>query len=592
MTAPPPLPGARPSRPATAPVAPPPPPLPGKGSAKTRPRGRGKVRTDESKAMDLIEQSFHLLRSAPATALGEWLLGAIPWYATWVWLLCHLSWFRVSALDLLLGAAALVPLFGLLRVTQARCCGHLSSLLDPGAGVAPPRRAIEEVLAVFGPLLGLQMASLLVLVPFPSVHLYVHHRLLLAGRADSPATAAARHEIARAEAGRWLVVAISGAALLALLAATLTLGLLAFTFFLASLMSSLLGVPNPLVFEIGLGNPGATFTLFCLTVLTAIALVDPWWKAFVVVLHHRGRGRPTGSDLHAELSRLRQQRAAAGATLARLLPLALLLGALFAPTALPAAGAPPAPPASRIDPARWERETDQVLRREAFRWRLPPPPVEPGEEREAVLGSWVREQMQALWQTAQKIRLTLMRWWKKWFPDPDWVDPGEFEPGESIGIWPYVLASLVAVVLIVAGLLFWRWRRSTKPVATAATLAAAGAPDLQAADLDPGTRPWEDWLRLAREQAAQGQWRLALRALFLARLARLGDEGLLTLALAKTNRAYELELARRTAPEDPRPGRFRDHRLVFESIWYGRREADPGTVQTWFRDFETGGPRP
>lgn len=55
----------------------------------------------------------------------------------------------------------------------------------------------------------------------------------------------------------------------------------------------------------------------------------------------------------------------------------------------------------------------------------------------------------------------------------------------------------------------------------------------------------EGWLGLAREQMAKGEWRLALRALYLANLARFAAEGWVTLVKSKTNLDYERELRRR-----------------------------------------------
>lgn len=107
--------------------------------------------------------------------------------------------------------------------------------------------------------------------------------------------------------------------------------------------------------------------------------------------------------------------------------------------------------------------------------------------------------------------------------------------------------------------------------------------NVQAAQL-----PSDGWLRLAREQAALGEWRLALRALYLAHLARLGAEGLLTLRRHKTNLDYERELRRRALQRAGLPEWFSARRREFEAAWYGSEQTGEARVREWFDEVEKG----
>jgi hypothetical protein len=97
--------------------------------------------------------------------------------------------------------------------------------------------------------------------------------------------------------------------------------------------------------------------------------------------------------------------------------------------------------------------------------------------------------------------------------------------------------------------------------------------------------PEDGWLALAREQMEKGEWRLALRALYLAHLARLSAEGLLSLARFKTNLDYERELLRRAPGRRDIIENFTCLRRLFESVWYGREHAAEETVRQWSAQF-------
>lgn len=603
MTSPPPLPGSQPPPvppPAVASAPPPIPAAPGESPKASRKKARGQARIqrtgDEPASMDLLEEAFHLLRSTPSRAWAEWLLGAIPWYAAWVWLICHLSWFRVSGLELLAVAVELVPLFILLRATQARFCGYLCGQLDPSSGPRPVRASIAEAATLGGPLGAIQLASLLVLIPFPIVLTYAHHRLLLVGRVDGPGTPAERHAIAHRESSRWAFTAAWSWVTLFGLGLFLALAFMVGTLFLAGMISTLLGLPQFFGDStFSLATRGVIRTLFWLSALAALAILDPWWKATVVALHHRGHGRITGADLRAELTFIRRQRERLPGT-RRTVPALLLAGLLCAvlPGALDASperdiqvqGAP------RMGADSWERSTREVVSADTYTWRLPPRSVVAGDARESRILNWLASVHDWFSDKIDKVRTFLRNLWNRLFPEETRRTPDFTPPEDRTAAVPWLLGITLLVVATVAlALVFWM-RHNRAPSTIQAAALATPPPDLHAQDIDPGSRPWQEWLRLARNEAAAGRWRPALRALFLAHLSRLGDEGLLALTLAKTNRAYELELTRRSPPGDPRPARFREHRRTFEAVWYGRREAEPALVETWLDEFESGGLTP
>jgi hypothetical protein len=147
----------------------------------------------------------------------------------------------------------------------------------------------------------------------------------------------------------------------------------------------------------------------------------------------------------------------------------------------------------------------------------------------------------------------------------------------------------IAVVVVVLGYVIWlAWRQGRRTATAAATVQAAvvAQPDLRDENVQAAQLPADGWLALAHEQMARGDWRLALRALYLGSLARLGSEGLLTLARFKTNQDYERELRRRALNRTALHGWFRGRRHEFEAVWYGRAQPGEAQVRAWLAELE------
>jgi hypothetical protein len=148
---------------------------------------------------------------------------------------------------------------------------------------------------------------------------------------------------------------------------------------------------------------------------------------------------------------------------------------------------------------------------------------------------------------------------------------------------------IIPVLGILALLAFLAWRawkdRRSRRVTRDMTLKPA--PDITREDLDATALPEEGWLNLARELMEKGDLRLALRALYLATLACLAQQELITIAKYKSDREYELELRRRSHTQPHLAGVFAENRALFESAWYGLHEVTPGIMERFSRNQES-----
>jgi hypothetical protein len=107
---------------------------------------------------------------------------------------------------------------------------------------------------------------------------------------------------------------------------------------------------------------------------------------------------------------------------------------------------------------------------------------------------------------------------------------------------------------------------------------AAAAPDLSSEETSADQLPADEWLRAAREYASRNDFRLAVRALYLASLAQLGALSLIAIGRGKTNQQYARELRRRARSNPAILQAFAETAGIFERSWYGLYDVDAGAV--------------
>jgi hypothetical protein len=541
-------------------------------------------RSDAPGAVQLVEESVNLVRSAPASAWAIYLAGAVPWVLGLGNFWATASWFSPRPAELLWRALGLVALYLWLKVAQAEFCRRLRAR-RMGAEAEPwSWRGLARVAARQARVQGwaaplMPIASVLT-IPLAATWMYFENATALAGTRDPEGETLERR--ARREALRW-----QGPAHLALLLFSglwfcVWINVASAFYVLPWLARTLFGLENMFGLS-GWSAFNSTF-LALATVLTWLA-VDPLVKAYHVLRTFYGEARLTGEDLRLEMRRPGRGGAAVRAALV-LLACALAAGV---------SGDLRAEESGTATPAQVDAALDEALRDRDFRWSLQPlPSAEGAEQEDGLIKGFVRQGVEMLAQMVRDVR----DWMKR---VGEWID-GLFSKkdkpkrervaressGDFGGIAKVLLYGLLALCV---GALLWvlwlGWNQRRPPPSVLAPLAAAPLPpDLNDEKLEASRLPPDEWLELARAQMARGEWRLALRALYLGALARLGAEGLVTLARAKTNLDYERELARRAAGRADVVSGFRAKRLSFERVWYGRDVAEEALVRAWFYDLE------
>lgn len=539
-------------------------------------------------ALSLIEEAVHLVCDVPATAWIIYLAGAVPWVLGLGYFWAVASWMSPRPEQLLWQAFGLVGLYLGLKVAQAEFCARLRARR---MGAKPPRLSwlrLRRTLLRQAEWQGwavpvLPVAGALALPAVPA-WLAFENMTALAGT-DDPAGDSLRSRALR-EARRWPGPAHLAVLLLAGLWLCVWINVATAFFAVPWLARVLLGLDNLFGLS-GWWALNSTF-LALVTIITWLA-VDPLVKAFHVLRTFYGEACRTGEDLRQEFQfKSPRSRGRVGAILLLVIGLGGIMPA--GPTALRAESAQPQLSEQQVDAA-----LDEVLTRRDFRWQLQPVPVVNDSEETGLVKGFVREGFSWGKRVMLDIR-DLFSSLKHWFDGLTKHKEVKEKAAVQRTSTPLDFAALARVALygllvVALGALVWivctGWRQRRPVVRSLEAMGAASLPpDLNDEQLEASRLPTNEWLDLVRDQMARGEWRLALRALYLATLAGMNTRGWIVLARSKTNLDYERELQRRV------PGRaevlrtFRERRLCFESVWYGRLHAEEALVRVWLSELE------
>jgi hypothetical protein len=300
-------------------------------------------------------------------------------------------------------------------------------------------------------------------------------------------------------------------------------------------------------------------TFWMVTIGLTYLCMNPLVKTAYILRCFYGSALKSGADLKTDLQRLLSGRKAAVIGL-------LILASFACPVPLPATAAP------FTSPETLDRSIDEVLEQREFSWRMPREMIAEDEKDPkgplASLVAWIIDKLNKGFKTVFNWIDKLIDWLVNLLPK------GDRRPTASDENW--ITSVRVAVIALLIGLLcalifiLWRsWVQRRAARAEIVAAAVASTPDLEAEDTMADDLPSNRWLELARELAQKGSRRLALRAFYLAILAGLAENELITIEKFKSNREYEMELYRRAHQKEALLSDFSKSREIFECVWYG-----------------------
>lgn len=563
-------------------------------------------RRRETGALQILEEAFHLLRSADVACFWTFYLGAVPFALGMLYFIADMSRSSLAQRDAAFVAVIMAALYFWMRYTQAKFCAGLWRTLSPGSERPTSRRDRFASLAALWLLQALHLPILVVggffAIPLGWIIAAQQNLSVLALTHDHggrplrelllKSIRFSHHEWAQNHAILLIFFFIS---------LFTWVNIVATCVLVSGFGKSLFGVEN--VFTL---NPIAAVmnTTFILGSFLLMQLVIvPLMLATYVLRCFYADSRSSGADLLSRLAtcrakREKEQRREQG-SLARV-PLialaALSLAGMGMTSATPAAAADAETPVALERPVEDRSEQfrsgiTETLEQKKYQWQLSRRALAmEGEEEQ----SWLALRINEIADSAKKLVDAAGEWFEKTMrrlmernrssggkKDPDLSFFRELSSGVSLS-----LVGLILGLLVWLGFILYRKHLNREKVEVVDEGVSA-AIDLASEDIVATQLHEDEWLRLAREQIEKGEERLAVRALFLATLAHLGDRGLLKIARFKSNRDYRSELAMRGRNLGELRGAFDENTTLFERVWYGMHRLGEGSIDFYLKNHET-----
>ncbi|MBL9113555.1 MAG: DUF4129 domain-containing protein [Verrucomicrobiaceae bacterium] len=243
-----------------------------------------------------------------------------------------------------------------------------------------------------------------------------------------------------------------------------------------------------------------------------------------------------------------------------------------------------------VSPQQLEESIQSVLQTDAFQWKLPRE-ANKKEER-----GWIADFIDAIESMAVDTMRTVGRWLDRTIGD--WLDrifrgrqislDGDMEDlgtGRASTIQTVLWTALAILGVALLVVLYRQWRKM--PPAPAKAPIAVPEINLESDAVVATQLPELEWLRLAQEKAAIGDYRLAMRALFLATLAHLGERKLIAVSRWKSNGDYRRELRFRSRSASQVHEAFDQTVSMFDWAWYGWHEVTADLLERFSANHKT-----
>jgi hypothetical protein len=568
-------------------------------------------------ALEIIEESVHLLRTSPFYVLGAYYVGALPFILALLYFWVDMSQGAYSEYRSVGGALVLVVLFVWMKTWQSVFGSLIRARLCDDS---PPPWTVRRIARLAMTQTILQSTGLLVLpaamlitLPYIWAQAWYQNVTVLGDGEDmdlwklsARAYRQAKHWPQQCSTLVWLLspallvmaaalflvitpvveattpgwtsslLSVYATAFLILTVPFSPLGMIVALNFgaliqiLPTLLERVFGIEN--VLAMGGGVRDSAYYAICCAVVYLI--LDPVQKTSYAMRCFHGESLQTGEDLKVALRRVVRE---AGRRALPLL-LAVAAGVVACLAVAPAAHAQN----DAVSPDELSESIDRVLEKREYAWRL-----DRAEDSDAEISllttvmEWVDRKVRGFFRMLGRWIEKLVDWVRSWFPE----GRGD-RPNAAWGGWRgaplWTMYGILAILAILFAIFLYRaWQRRRLPSVEVEAQPVLIVPDMEADDIVADALPEDGWLALARELMEKGEWRLAMRAFFLAGLALLARNEMIRVAKYKSNREYVRELARRAHAEPEILDIFSTNVTLFERVWYGRHEAGPELARTF-----------
>jgi hypothetical protein len=534
---------------------------------------RAQRRQQGRNAFDVIEEATHLLRTAPTATLTTYYLGTIPFVLGLLFFWADMSRSPLAPQHIAGASFGLALLFFWMKFCQSLFARRVRAQAAHEPYRAPGLRRGLRIFFMQGiiqstALFLLPLASLPVL-PVPWVYAFYQNATVLDDGEDD-GTAALMKKSWR-QAKLWPGQNNTVMAILFVFTFCVFLNWLTVCGALPGLAKTLFGIESEFSKSpFALLNTTFFAAMFGVTYLC----VDPILKTIYALRCFYGESLESGEDLKAELAPFIHSAV-------KPIIAVLIFAAILSASHISAETTPAPPPISgqAVEAPDLDHTINETIHERKYIWRMPREKAIEQEKPQGVIGKFWDKAGNLIRSWAKGAFEWLQKLLRSFHPRPRNVAPSTPGTGwiTSLQVLLYVLAAavIIALAIFIIRLVRDRW----DPVPTATSEAIAPVPDLMDENIRADQLPEDGWTKLARELLERGEFRLAMRAFYLASLAHLATRNLISIARFKSNREYERELRRRAHAIPNLPAMFGDTISSFERVWYGTHEATPDLAQ-------------
>lgn len=554
--------------------------------------------TRERGAIQFLEEAFHLLRSLDPQRWLVFYLGAVPFAVGLLYFGADMGRSGQAADSSAWVSLVMVGLYGWLRWCQACFCAGLWETLSPGQ---IPRLSQRKRFGQFSALFFVQSFHIPLLIvggffalPIAWVIAFLQSSVVITLNRDlgphplrSLTAASLRHCQSDWAQNHGILI------LLAFVTLFTWVNILATCVVVPTFGKMFFGIESLFTINPAAATMNSTFQIGVWMITWLV--MSPVVKAVYVLRCFYEESRTTGADLMSRLADCQAKRISqterSGSIAAKGLGIAILVMVPWGEVRAEAAPGDGGPEKTTMTPLDFERELSETLEQKKYQWTLSRHLTEEALEKEE---TWIGNQLRDLARSVREAVTAFSDWLEKMIEEFLKRDRDTRRTGGELdsGFFKNLSSSLsIGLVVVLVGVLIWfGWIAYRKyraaPVKETEGAGRSGAIDLTSEDLIASQLPESEWVRLAREQLANGDHRLAVRALFLATLAQLGDKGLLRIARFKSNRDYGGELLLRARSHPGLREAFGANTLIFERAWYGLHKIGDAAVAEFLGNHE------
>ncbi len=560
-------------------------------------RRRKKYR--EHGAFDLLEEAFHALRVSPLSSLAVYYVGTVPFVVCLFYFWADMGRSSFALQDAGLFSLLLGLSYFWMKVWQSLFCRRMWVQLNSGgkvnelSGVMSLRYLAAQVL-IQSTAIPMLILAVIILMPLAWVYAFYQNVSAL-GLTQDYGKQPLRHLVVdAAKQSHWswginhFLVAV-----LVVFSLFVWMSVLMAAIYIPMLVKMFFGVES--VFTL---NPLATLmnsTFIFGTMLIVFLCVSPLTKALYVIRCFYGQSRTSGADLLSRLAALKSVEDGGGRGSGRRgghFGKAALLFLLFTFTVngLAQEGgknteAAVLVPTAELSEAEFDSAVKKTLQEKHFQWRLSRERIEEVEEGGAQ--GFVKNLLKSFVETVRNVFKGIEDLMDRLFGGRERNrEVSEMKDFGKLGEVASISLVVVLVVLLLAVVIKIIVSRQRQTGSQQVEADVTGAIDLESETVLANQLPEDEWMRLAREKIDKGEYRLAVRALFLASLAHLGECDLLKIARSKSNHDYRGELSLKARSMPVVIESFDENVGLFEWVWYGLHDIGNDSVERFTENYE------